>query len=456
MNFDFKDPNVLAGILVFVLLGVLGWLLVSATRNHRQTLPFQLKMFAYAFALRFAVSIILYAFGLSSVIGDEDSSGWSLGFYFYTEWKKISFFDIPSSVMAAYSQHHVGYYYLTGLLFLFTDSPGRLPAAALNCFFGALTVVFAYRAAITLFSQKVAENVAWWTCLFPSMIIWSAQTVKEPVVILLEIVALYCCLRLKVLGFSLRDILLCGLATVLVIPFRFYAAYVIAAAVALTLILPQFGKRKLRLGSVILLAGIIIPIVAMSGALARHEREFESFDLKFVQKFRTNVAVGNLGVGSGVETNYDLQTPTGLGLAVVVGAAHLMLAPFPWQLGGGSLRMALALPELLVWWWLFFVGVVPGFWYCIRKRFSEVQPILFFIVGLGLLYSLMFGNVGLVFRQRAQLLPWLFIFAAVGMERRWMKRLEKQRAQQEATLNFPLPANGAVNPADVANFSSKP
>jgi 4-amino-4-deoxy-L-arabinose transferase-like glycosyltransferase len=435
MNFDFKDPNVLSGLLVFILLGAFGWMLVSLTRNHRQTLRFQLKIFAYAIAVRFAVSIILYVFGLASVLGDEDSSGWSLGFYFFSEWKKMSLFDLPGSILPVYSQHHMGYHYLTGLLFLVTNSPGRLPAAALNCFFGALTVVFVYRAAIVLFSQKVAENAAWWTCFFPSMIIWSAQTVKEPVVILLEIVALYGCLRLKVLGFSFRDILLCGLATVLVIPFRFYAAYVIGAAVALTLILPQIGRQKLRFGSAILLACIVIPMVVMSGALARHERDFENFDLQFVQKFRTNVAVGNVGVGSGVESSQDLQTSTGLGLAVVIGAAHLMLAPFPWQLGGASLRMALSLPELLLWWWLFFVGVVPGFWYCVRNRFSEIQPMLFFIVGLGLLYSLMFGNVGLVFRQRAQLLPWLLIFAAVGIERRWMKRLEAQRIQANVAAN---------------------
>jgi 4-amino-4-deoxy-L-arabinose transferase-like glycosyltransferase len=439
MNFDIKDPQVIPGLLVFVLLGFLGWMLVGLTRNHRQTLRFQLKIFAYAFAVRFAVSLILYAFGLASVLGDEDSSGWSLGFYFFSEWKKMSLLDLPGSILPVYAQHHMGYHYLTGLLFLITNSPGRLPAAALNCFFGALTVVFVYRAAIMLFSQKVAENAAWWTCFFPSMIIWSAQTVKEPVVIFLEIVALYGCLRLKVLGFSFRDILLCGLATVLVIPFRFYAAYVIAAAVALTLILPQIGRQKLRLGSAALLACLVIPMVVMSGALARHERDFESFDLQFIQKFRTNVAVGNVGVGSGVQSSQDLQTSTGLGLAVVIGAAHLMLAPFPWQLGGASLRMALSLPELVLWWWLFFIAVIPGFWYCLKHRFSEIQPMLFFIAGLGLLYSLMFGNVGLVFRQRAQLLPWLLIFAAVGLERRWVKRMEKQQAQVAVMANGAFP-----------------
>jgi hypothetical protein len=35
---------------------------------------------------------------------------------------------------------------------------------------------------------------------------------------------------------------------------------------------------------------------------------------------------------------------------------------------------------------------------------------------------MMFGNIGLIYRQRAQLLPWLLILAAVGLERRVVSR----------------------------------
>ncbi len=49
----------------------------------------------------------------------------------------------------------------------------------------------------------------------------------------------------------------------------------------------------------------------------------------------------------------DLNSPVQLGLALMYGGAHLLLAPFPWQLGGASLRMILTLPELLFWWYLF-------------------------------------------------------------------------------------------------------
>jgi 4-amino-4-deoxy-L-arabinose transferase-like glycosyltransferase len=431
-----NTPDIVSGLVIFILLGVAAVMLISATRNHRLTVSFQIKLFFYAFAIRFAASFVLYVFGLSKITGDEDSLGWYYGVVMFQQWQKLAILDMPGVLAQAYQGTVPGYYYLTGLLFYVTKMPDRLAAAALNCFFGSLTVIFAYRAARMLFSEWVATRVGWLTCLFPSMIIWSAQTVKEPVVIFLETVALYGCVRLKVKGFSIRDILLCAAAMILVIPFRFYAAYIIAAAVALSLILPQIGKRRLSIGSAVILAIVVIPIVSMSGVLAQHEKQFEAFDLQFVQKFKENIATGpaQFGTNSGVKSDFDLNTSSGLGMAVVVGAAHLMLAPFPWQLGGGSLRMLLSLPELLAWWWLFFVGVVPGFWFLIRKRFSEIQPMLFFIFGLGFLYSLMFGNVGLVFRQRAQLLPWLLIFAAVGLEIRRFRQLDKRRAQEPSHL----------------------
>ncbi len=297
-----------------------------------------------------------------------------------------------------------------------------MPVAAMNCFFGALSVVLVYRIAISLFSRWTAVRAGWVACFFPSMIIWSAQTLKEPIVIFLETLALYACVNLKLTGFSVRYILLCAAAIIFLPPFRFYAAYLAAAVAVLALVIPRLSKGKSSVGSGIVVAAMIASLVFSTGYLAQNEAKVERFTkLQEIERFKKNVAYGS-GGGSGVQFNYDLNSPTGLAMAIGVGAAHLLLAPFPWQLGGGSLRMLLTLPELLVWWWLVFVGLFPGLWHVCRTRFAEVQPMLFFILGLGLLYSMMFGNVGLVFRQRAQLLPWLLIIAVVGLEQRAIRK----------------------------------
>ena len=416
-----QDPDVFTGMVLFILLAILGAGLLSLTWNHRTSLQFQVKLFLCALGTRFLMSIALYYFGLINILKDEDGSGWVTGASIYKDWlrKGVGLFDLPARLSEAFGGNHKGYGYMLASMFYITDAPARLPAAVLNCFIGALTVVMAYRIARSLFSEWVAVRVAWWTCLLPSMVIWSSQTLKEPTVIFLETIVLYGCVRLKVKGFSLRHIVACALAIVLVLPFRFYAAYIAGAAVALALMMPQFGKKKLSVGSAIGVAACILPIVMMSSVLVSSEAQLERFDLKRIQKFREDIAVG---AGSGVTSSYDFNSPTGLAAATAVGGSYLMLAPFPWQLGGGSVRMVLTTPELIVWWWVFFVGVLPGMWHAIRTRFNEIQPLLFFLIGLGVLYSLMFGNVGLAYRQRAQLLPWLLIFAMVGLEERMRRR----------------------------------
>lgn len=434
LNIDF-------GIVLFILLGLLGWFLLTLTRNHSQTRVLQLKLFLWAYALRFAMSLAIYQFGLVSILGDDDAIGWYYGVSYYNAWARSSFLDLPALLMGAFEGQHRGYYYMLGTLFYVTDSPGRFPAAVLNCFFGALTVVFVYRIARTLFSEWVAIRVGWWTCFFPSLIIWSAQTVKEPAVILLETLALYACVRLKLSGFSLRYIMVCAFAIVLVIPFRFYAAYIVGAAVALTLLLPQIGRR-MRFGSAIGVAALVIPLVVLSGVFVKNEAVMTKFDVQTITKFRNDVSSGE-GGDSGVESDYDFGTTGGLVLGTAVGAAHLLLAPFPWQLMGGSVRKLGTTPELLVWWWLFFVGLVPGFWYALRHRFNDIQPLLFFTLGLGWLYSTMFGNVGLAFRQRGQLVPWLLIFAMVGLEQRAARRImaaQKARTEPLSTGRWPTGA----------------
>ena len=269
--------------------------------------------------------------------------------------QRLSLLDLPSTLLGAFHGEHFGYKYLLGALFYVVNSPTRMVAAVLNCFFGALTVVFAYRIARTLFSEWVAVRVGWWTCLLPSLIVWSGQTVKEPAVIFLEALALYGCVNLRRSGFSVRHVALCAAATILVIPFRFYVAYIIAGAIVSSLLLPHFTRRKMSIGSALIVVIVLVPLLLLSGVLIRHESQLDRFDAKFISTYRHGLTVG---AGTGVETNYDIRTNQGLAMATLIGGAYLLLAPFPWELGG-TLRKMLTTPELFVWWWLVVSGVDP-------------------------------------------------------------------------------------------------
>jgi hypothetical protein len=447
------DVGLVSGSGVFVALLVLGALALSATQRHRATLAFQLRLFALAACLRYALSIVIYQFGLVHVLRDEDSSGWIVGVVFQERWLQGSLEGADPFGMLSYAfqGRHQGYYYLLAALFYVTDAPTRLTAAALNCVIGALTVVFTYRTARVLFPERVAVRAAWWACLFPSLVLWSAQTLKEPVVIFLESLAVYACAVLKRSGMSPRHGALVALVVVVLLPFRFYAAYVVVAAVGLSLLMPRLQGGTHRLGPALTILAVFVPLLLVSGELLQREAGLHRYDLAYLQSFRKNTIEG---YGSGVELGFDVNSPDGLAMSVGVGAAYLLFAPFPWQLAGGSLRMLFVTPEILLWYWLFFAGVLPGLVYAVRKRLDDVLPLLLFLAGLGLLYSLIFGNVGLAYRQRAQLLTWLLIFAAVGLERRYGRRRSpgphELAARPEPVSNAPTGRPVPENPGSAA------
>ncbi len=433
-----EQVGIVPGVAVLLLLVLLASLGLMVTNRHRDLMQIQLRIFLVAVGVRFAASLALYLLGIADVIGDADAGSWILGVYIWEEWllEGVSALEVPARMAVSFDTHHQGYRYLLAGLFYFTDSPYRMVAAALNCVLGGMTVIFVVRTARVLFSDRVGVRVGWLCCLMPSLILWSAVTAKEPVVIFLESVALYACVRLQQDGVSVRHLLLAAVATVLLLPFRFYAAAIVAAVLLLSLLLP--GLMRLRTGlAALCLAALLIPGLFGAGTLARHEAEIARFDVERVEKLRHRFATGH-GSGSGVVSNFDMNTPTGFTLAILQGGAHLLLAPFPWQLmEGGSQRMMLTAGELVLWWYLFFAGTLPGLWYCLRHRLVALIPMLLFMGGFGLLYSATFGNIGLVYRQRAQLLPWLLILAAVGLDHAYRTVKARPRARVSAV---PAPA----------------
>jgi Ca2+/Na+ antiporter len=117
---------------------------------------------------------------------------------------------------------------------------------------------------------------------------------------------------------------------------------------------------------------------------------------------------------------------------VPLGLTYLLLAPFPWQLA--SLRQAITLPEMIVW-WLSIPLLVLGAFFTIKHRLREIAPIIIFTSLLTLTYSIMQGNVGTAYRQRAQLLIFYFVFVAVGfvlVKERREARTKKQKEGPEA------------------------
>lgn len=316
-----------AGLGVFAFLATAGCLAILATRGHRQRPRFQGILFLTAFALRFAASVALYHGGLIHVVGAEDDGGWVRGVALHRAWagegRGIS--DLPAAFAESYRTHHDGYYYLLGVVLHFVPA-SRLTAAALNGLLGAIAVVLVYRTARGFAPERAAALAGWLTCGFPSLVLWSALTIKEPVVLLLSVVAVHCCTRVRAEGLSPRHLAALAASIVLLVPFRLYTAWVAAVAVV-GLVLPRFDGRRMAPGS--LAGGIALAsALLLSGVLTPHlggpQSKFEDPSLGNVQFFRA--VTGDRG-GSPVPSRDNLHTARGFATALSVGAAHLLLAP---------------------------------------------------------------------------------------------------------------------------------
>src|SRR5262249_44889504 len=98
---------------------------------------------------------------------------------------------------------------------------------------------------------------------------------------------------------------------------------------------------------------------------------------------------------------------------------------------------------MLVWWAMTFAWI-RGMIYAVRARRGELAPIVVFTLILSFAYSTVHGNVGLAFRQRSQIMIFLFLFAALGYE---VKRLRRARRPLKGLLAEdakPKPAIAAV------------
>ena len=143
---------------------------------------------------------------------------------------------------------------------------------------------------------------------------------------------------------------------------------------------------------------------------------------------------------SGLDENVDVSTTEGAILAIPIGFAYLMFAPFPWQVS--NFRQSITLPEVLLWWALLPLAV-SGLWYTVRHRLRKAFPILIFGVMLTLAYSIFQGNVGTAYRQRTQIQVFMFIFIAVGWSLYQEKKENRKylRQQRQTKIDDALRAN---------------
>lgn len=309
---------------------------------------------------------------------------------------------------------NTGYFYFCAVLY-YVSFLCRVVPSYVNALLGTVNVFLVYRLAREFFHIVVARRAALLTAFIPSMILWSAVALKDTPMTFLIVLSLSSCVRLKQ-RFSLGALLGTVLPVLAIQPLRFYIVYLLCFAILLSLFLERGFQAVAGISKQLAFLTLAVLLLAMVGASGRVQEGAEVFSLERVSTFRQGLSTT---ADSGFAQDVDISTP-GRALAFLpIGMSYLLLSPFPWQFG--SLRAALAGPEMLLW-WLLIPSLIRGIFYTIKTRFSECSPLLVFALILTLAYSLVHGNVGSGFRQRAQIFVFLFIFASLGQYRTLCRR----------------------------------
>ncbi|HEY8185422.1 MAG TPA: hypothetical protein VIF64_05110 [Pyrinomonadaceae bacterium] len=294
----------------------------------------------------------------------------------------------------------------------------------MNSVFGAATAVIIYLCAHYVFQNLTVARVASIAVAFyPSLVLWSAQGLKDGPIVFFLALAIFCTLKLGE-KLSVRYIAMLVVSLLALVALRFYVFYMISVAIGGAFII---GMQQItaisfaRQFAAIILLGLALTYIGVTRSATT---QFELYgDLTVLQRSRNSLA---REAESGFGRDVDVSTTSGAISTIPLGVVYLLFAPFPWQIT--SLRQSITLPEMLIW-WASFPLLVLGLWFTIKYRLRIISPILIFTVMLTLAYSVFQGNVGTAYRQRAQLLVFYFIFVAVGFVLVKEKREEKKRRE---------------------------
>jgi hypothetical protein len=390
---------------------------------------FLIRLFLAAFLLRIVIGTLIYVFHWQAFFGGDAITYDVIGDAVMNVWQgKPEYQRVIDIFYAGGSSSGWGMLYMVGAIYKIVGR-NMLATQYVNCVLGAATAPLAYMMSSEIFPNRTAARVSAILTAF-----FQCQGLKDGPIVFLLALSMVATLKLGD-RFSFKYLTALALALCMLLPLRFYVFYIAVIAVAAAFIL---GRRRLTAQSFArqLIVMIVISLsLAYFGVSHYATQQFETYGSgEQLQRMRLDAAQS---AQSGFGTDADVSTTSGAVSAIPIGFTYLLLAPFPWQFG--SPRQMMTLPEMVVW-WLAIPLLVLGAWFTIKHRIREIAPILIFTSLLTLTYSIVQGNVGTAYRQRAQLLVFYFIFVAVGFvlvkEKRAVKA-RKKLAEREAARRPP-------------------
>jgi Dolichyl-phosphate-mannose-protein mannosyltransferase len=399
---------------------------------------FLLNLFLAAVIVRLVLGTIIFVFRGQDFFGGDaitydfygfaQMNGWGGDRY----WQAVANRFVHSGAAGGW-----GMVYMVGAIYGIVGR-NMLAVQLVNSVFGAATAVVVFLCAYHVFNNlRVARLAGLAVAFYPSLVLWSSQGLKDGPIVFFLALSILATLKLgERISLKYLVVLVCSLLALLSL--RFYVFYMISSAIAGAFIIGMQSITTasfLRQLAVLCLLGLALTYLGFTRSASMQLERFGN--LEAVQRSRQDAA---RSADSGFGKDIDVSSASGALSTIPIGLVYLLFAPFPWQVM--SLRQSITLPEMIVW-WASFPMLVLGLWFSIRYRLRIMSPILIFTVMLSLGYSVFQGNVGTAYRQRAQLLVFYFIFAAVGYVLMLEKREEKKKrdlAERETLGEVPISA----------------
>jgi len=392
-----------AVLVCLILAGIAGYFVYQDKEEGN----FLLQLFAWALLIRMLVATGIFMFNMQEFFGGDALTYDFFGHAQMKAWQGDSFYKV---IADRFTSGQASAWGMVNVIAVIYSIIGRntLAIQFVNSVIGAATAILVFHCAQHVYKNiRVARIAAICVAFFPSLVLWSAQGLKDAPIVFFLVLAILASLRLnEKLSLKHGAILVAALFSILSL--RFYVFYMIAVAIAGGFIIgfQKFTPTNFaRQFVVILLVGVSLTYL---GVTRYATQQFDRFgSLETLQRSRTDLS----RAGSGFGQEVDVSTTQGALSTIPIGLVYLLFAPFPWQLA--SLRQSITFPEMIIW-WLSFPLLVLGIWYSMKYRLRQIAPILIFTTMLSIAYSIFQGNVGTAYRQRAQLLVFYFIFVAVG------------------------------------------
>jgi hypothetical protein len=411
---------------------------VADPGNEAADLRFLSRVVLVAVAVRVAASLVLHfvsfrGYPLWEFLGGDEGT-FEGNARAFAMWARGDIWILYQS--ASSSRGEVGYPYLVGAMYTTYGYSKTIPLLV-NTVVGAAAIFPVHALAGRFGGREAARRAALLVAFFPSLVLWSSLMVRDSWILLFLAGSFYFAdgLRRRLTAKDVAGLVLC---LACLVTLRTYIAVVIGCAVAAGMVLGNKSAPRAIFVGVLAMVALIAAI--RNGIGATHHLETASLETLALQR-RYN-AMGPSVAGS-LGSDVDISSPTAAVTYLPLGLLYFYFSPFPWQIG--SVRQVFALVDLLVW-YAIMPSILTGFLWMLRKRTRAVLPLLFTVIGISVLYALVEGNIGIIFRHRAQIIVPLCIVAGVGYARK-RRAAAKAKETSEDPFSLDAAAGGPFRPA---------